>query len=291
MRFVPKTLFLYAIVCFALTSQPALAVVVSADTNGGYGGQVLDILLQSWVRPEGASGSTSVLVRITTDGRPFSCELRKSSGIPVVDDSICLAVAKAGIFPPAPMGMPAEVALTFVFDTPGMGSSATPASAPNAVLNPADPVNGANGTDPASVTPQGATPDTTQGTPAPLPLSPVPFGGASPAPALANPALPASPAPSSATASPAATSYSETIMANARPYVEIPQGLTGEYTAIVSLTISPNGSVLESKMEKPSGSSAFDAAILRALLTPGVIVPPFDSQQQHLFLNFAFKTQ
>ncbi len=269
MRFVQKTLFFYTVLYLVLAGQPALAVVVSADTNGGYGGQVLDILMQNWVRPEGASGSTSVLVRITTDGRPFSCELRKSSGQAAVDDSICLAVAKAGIFPPAPMGMPAEVALTFVFEGPvtAIPNPTMPIPTPADIPSPGTPVAPVPAGQPNS----------------PLPASPVP------APSGAVSPIPATQAITSTTG--ASSSYSDTIMANARPYVEIPQGLTGEYTATVSLIIAPNGTVLESRMDKPSGSTAFDAAILRALLTPGVVIPPYDGQQQNLFLNFAFKTQ
>lgn len=110
-----------------LLAAPAGAVSVSADTIGGYGAQVMDIIIANWVRPPGAAGSTSVIVRITTDGRPFSCELRKGSGNPMVDDAICLAVAKAGIFPPAPYGAPAEVALTFMYDT---GAPPPPLDAP-----------------------------------------------------------------------------------------------------------------------------------------------------------------
>lgn len=288
MRFVQKTLFIYTVLYLVLAGQPALAVVVSADTSGGYGGQVLDILMQSWVRPEGASGSASVLVRITTDGRPFSCELRKSSGQSFIDDSICLAVAKAGIFPPTPMGMPAEVALTFVFDNTGTAAIPSP-TMPIPTLadipSPGAPAGAAPSTQPPSPS-----------SPTPLPASPAPATSPNPSPASQLPASPAPAASSATLAVPAggaasSTAYSDTIMANARPYVEIPQGLAGEYTATVSLTIAPDGTVLESRMDKPSGSAAFDAAILRALLTHGVIIPPYDGQQQNLFLNFAFKTQ
>ena len=111
----PVNLLLMAsLSCFF--AAPATGAVVSADTNGGYGAQLMDIIIQNWTMPSGATGSTSVIVRITNEGRPFSCELRKSSGNSIVDDSICMAVAKAGIFPPPPYAAPAEVALTFLYD-------------------------------------------------------------------------------------------------------------------------------------------------------------------------------
>lgn len=112
-----KPVNLLIITCLScLLPAPAAGVAVSADTSGGYGAQLMDIIIQNWTMPLGATGSTSVIVRITNDGRPFSCELRKSSGNSVVDDSICMAVAKAGIFPPTPYAAPAEVALTFLYD-------------------------------------------------------------------------------------------------------------------------------------------------------------------------------
>ena len=128
-----KTLNLLLIVslsfCFA---SPAAGAVVSADISGGYGAQIIDIIIQNWIMPANATGSTSVIVRITNDGRPFSCELRKSSGNSVADDSICMAVAKAGVFPPTPYAAPAEVALTFLYDVAvAAGDKSSDDSAPD----------------------------------------------------------------------------------------------------------------------------------------------------------------
>ncbi len=198
------------IACMTAASH---AVVVSADTNGGYGAQVMDIILANWTRPAGAKGSTSVLVRITNDGRPFSCELRKGSGNPAVDDAICMAVAKAGMFPPAPYAAPAEVALTFIYD------------------------------------------DT------------------APAPAPAAPATP--------------KTYADTLIENTRPHIVLPADLKGEFSAVLRLTVLPDGSLAEYKMEKSSGSPALDAAILRALFQPGSITPPPDNKQQDVTLTFS----
>ena len=216
----PLHLLAPALVVSCLTAAPAFAVAVSADTNGGYGAQVMGIILANWTRPAGATGSTSVIVRITNDGRPFSCELRKSSGNPNVDDAVCMAVAKAGIFPPAPYAAPAEVALTFVYDDGGAGAPAAPAS---------------DQTPPKS--------------------------------------------------------YADTLMDNARPYITLPEGLKGEYSATVRLLVQPDGTLAEYKMEKPSGSSAFDAAVLRALLQPGVITLPPEGKEQNVYLTFSLSGQ
>ena len=216
----PLHLLAPALVVSCLTAAPAFAVAVSADTNGGYGAQVMDIILANWTRPAGATGSTSVIVRITNDGRPFSCELRKSSGNPNVDDAVCMAVAKAGIFPPAPYAAPAEVALTFVYDDGGAGAPAAPAS---------------DQTPPKS--------------------------------------------------------YADTLMDNARPYITLPEGLKGEYSATVRLLVQPDGTLAEYKMETPSGSSAFDAAVLRALLQPGVITLPPEGKEQNVYLTFSLSGQ
>lgn len=216
----PHHLLAPALILGCLTAAPAHAVAVSADTNGGYGAQVMDIILANWTKPAGATGSTSVIVRITNDGRPFSCELRKSSGNPAVDDAVCLAVAKAGIFPPAPYAAPAEVALTFVYDD---GDAPAPAT----------------------------------GTAAPTPPK----------------------------------SYADTLMDNARPYITLPEGLKGEYSATVRLVVQPDGTLAEYKMEKPSGSGAFDAAVLRALLQPGVITLPPEGKEQNVYLTFTLSGQ
>ena len=216
----PLHLLAPALVVSCLTAAPAFAVAVSADTNGGYGAQVMDIILANWTRPAGATGSTSVIVRITNDGRPFSCELRKSSGNPNVDDAVCMAVAKAGIFPPAPYAAPAEVALTFVYDDGGAGAPAAPAS---------------DQTPPKS--------------------------------------------------------YADTLMDNARPYITLPEGLKGEYSATLRLLVRPDATLAEYKMEKPSGSSAFDAAVLRALLQPGVITLPPEGKEQNVYLTFSLSGQ
>lgn len=216
----PLHLLAPALVAGCLTAAPAFAVTVSADSNGGYGAQVMDIILANWTKPADATGSTSVIVRITNDGKPFSCELRKSSGKSGVDDAVCMAVAKAGIFPPTPYAAPAEVALTFVYD-------------------------------------DGAVPRAAGQEPAQAP----------------------------------AKSYADTLMDNARPHISVPEGLQGEYSATVRLLVQPDGTLAEYKMEKPSGSSAFDAAVLRALLQPGVITLPPEGKEQNVYLTFSVAGQ
>jgi TonB family protein len=211
-----RTLKLFCLLAVALSAvcrevSPALAVSVSADSNGGYGAQVMDAILANWQKPANASGSTSVIVRITNDGRPFSCELRKSSGNAGVDDSICLAVAKAGSFPPTPYAAPAEVALTFMYDSPaGDGAAAS---------------------------------------------------------------LPA-------------RSYADILIDNARPYLEIPAGITGGRSVTLRLHVKGDGALAQYEVEKSSGSAALDTAVLRALLQPGVIPAPPGGREQNVALTF-----
>jgi len=203
---------LLAAVFSSLNFSFSAAAVISADTNGGYAAKVLDLLLENWTVPVGASGSTSVIVRITNEGKPFSCELRKGSGNAAVDDAICMAVAKTASFPPPPYAMPAEVALTFVYQ---------------------------------------------ENMPAP-----------------------------SATQQPQ-KSYADIIQENARAHLTLPKKLKGKHSTKVRLRILGDASLGEYKVEKSSGSADFDAAVLRALLHPGVIVSPPDGKEQIVFLTFS----
>ncbi len=103
-----------------LCASPAEALTASADFNAGYGAKVMEKVLQHWTRPAEAKGLSIVIVRLTGEGRPFSCEISVSSGNTAVDDAICTAVAKAGYFPPPPPnGSPAEVAISFSYDDAG----------------------------------------------------------------------------------------------------------------------------------------------------------------------------
>ena len=76
-----------------------------------------------------------------------------------------------------------------------------------------------------------------------------------------------------------------------RPYITLPEGLKGEYSATVRLVVQPDGTLAEYKMEKPSGSGAFDAAVLRALLQPGVITLPPEGKEQNVYLTFTLSGQ
>ena len=111
-------------------ASPAAALTASADFNAGYGAKVMEKVLQHWTRPTGAKGLSIVIVRLTGEGRPFSCEISVSSGDALVDDAICAAVAKAGNFPPPPNGAPAEVAISFSYDDTGLPAGAVEAPLP-----------------------------------------------------------------------------------------------------------------------------------------------------------------
>ena len=76
-------------------------------------------------------------------------------------------------------------------------------------------------------------------------------------------------------------------MENAKKSLAFPDSLRGAFTASVRLLVRPDGSLVEYNMEKNSGSLEFDAAVLRALLQPGVLVPPPDGVEQSVFLTFS----
>lgn len=118
----PGMLLLACAICW-LRVSPASALIASADLDAGYGAQVMEKVIRHWTRPPAARGLSIVIVRLTGDGRPFSCEISVSSGDPEVDGAICAAVAKAGYFPPPPDGAATEVALSFLYDdADGAGS-------------------------------------------------------------------------------------------------------------------------------------------------------------------------
>lgn len=102
-----------------LCASRAEALTASADVNAGYGAKVMEKVLQHWIRPAEAKGLSIVIVRLTGEGRPFSCEISVSSGNIAVDNAICAAVAKAGSFPPPPSSSLTEVAISFFYDDAG----------------------------------------------------------------------------------------------------------------------------------------------------------------------------
>ncbi len=110
-----KALLGFFLVCM-LSPPSAYALKASADTLGGYSAQVLEKVLTQYVQPIEARGSTLVLVRIASDGRPYSCEIVQHSQNRDVDEALCVTIARVGKFE-EPRGLAnVEVALNFVYE-------------------------------------------------------------------------------------------------------------------------------------------------------------------------------
>ena len=75
-------------------------------------------------------------------------------------------------------------------------------------------------------------------------------------------------------------------MDNARPHLEIPEGLTGMRSVTLRLHVKGDGALAQYQVEKSSGSASLDTAVLRALLQPGVIPAPPGGQEQSVALTF-----
>lgn len=80
----------------------------------GYSAKVLDIILNNWYNPDtNAQGQTGVLINIAPNGKPYSCEVYRSSSSLTTDNSICATVANIGEFPKPSQNQNSELALTF----------------------------------------------------------------------------------------------------------------------------------------------------------------------------------
>ncbi len=82
-------------------------------------------------------------------------------------------------------------------------------------------------------------------------------------------------------------SYAEEIMYRARPYIQIPPKVKGEFTAEVELRISPAGTLENLSILKSSGLQQVDNAIIAGIMRDGVIpVPEAGSPVQNVRLLF-----
>ena len=102
---------------FVFWASPVNAAQFSAaDMADGYGGRVLEKVLEYWQPPAGISGSVTVMLRIGSDGRPLYCEPVKRSGNALLDETPCRAVLQAGIFPAPPHETVTQVFLSMCTD-------------------------------------------------------------------------------------------------------------------------------------------------------------------------------
>ena len=106
--------------------------------------------------------------------------------------------------------------------------------------------------------------------------------------------LATSPAAFGTSAQPASASpqrsYAEEIMYRAHPYIQIPQGVQGEFTVELALRINPSGTLEEFSVLKSSGRADLDNAVIASVTKEGVIpVPPAGSPTQNVRLLFTLK--
>ncbi len=85
-------------------------------------------------------------------------------------------------------------------------------------------------------------------------------------------------------------SYAEEIMYRARPYIQIPQGVDGEFAVELSLHINSAGTLEEFSVLKSSGRADLDNAVIAGVTREGVIpVPPAGSPAQNVRLLFTLR--
>ena len=81
-------------------------------------------------------------------------------------------------------------------------------------------------------------------------------------------------APQGQASAPKERSYAEEIMFRAKPYIQIPQGVHGEYSVELTLRINETGGIEQMSVSKSSGKAEVDNAVLTGVIREGVIPPP-----------------
>ena len=85
-------------------------------------------------------------------------------------------------------------------------------------------------------------------------------------------------------------SYAEEIMFRAKPYIQIPQGVHGEYSVELTLRINETGGIEQMSVSKSSGKAEVDNAVLTGVIREGVIPPrPAGSEPLTMRLLFTLK--
>lgn len=97
-----------------------------------------------------------------------------------------------------------------------------------------------------------------------------------------------SPGTDKQTASPSA-SYAGRIVGYIRPRISYPPELAGTAEVEVQVTIAPDGTVLASRLLKPSGNSSWDEAVLNAIALAGKL--PLDNGRVHNPMIITFRAK
>lgn len=325
-----KNIVLLSLVMGTLPLGHAQALTVSADTNGflgtSYGEKVLNSILQNWQKPQtDVAGRTAVIIRVTKDGRPFSCEIRQNSTSTVVDNSICQTVAKIGQFPPLGSNDTGEIYLSFVHDdkaflqnqenaeyqenNQSQLGTAAPITGEEQVENVKNPID-----NPIDEIQDNAQIDVDY---APLAednsaqhekaMEKINEEFAKPQEDLTvNPqtALPLATKPQPQTivisreealqppsenlADPSAgtQAYSREILKQAAPKMRIPSNIDGTYQVVVRVDLLADGTLKNVAVNKSSGSKTIDSEVLRVLRNEVKYPPLPDKSDQSLWLTF-----
>lgn len=97
-------------------------------------------------------------------------------------------------------------------------------------------------------------------------------------------------APQGQAAAPKERSYAEEIMFRAKPYIQIPQGVHGEYSVELTLRVNETGGIEQMSVSKSSGKAEVDNAVLTGVIREGVIPPrPAGSEPLTMRLLFTLK--
>ena len=97
-------------------------------------------------------------------------------------------------------------------------------------------------------------------------------------------------APQGQASAPKERSYAEEIMFRAKPYIQIPQGVHGEYSVELTLRINETGGIEQMSVSKSSGKAEVDNAVLTGVIREGVIPPrPAGSEPLTMRLLFTLK--
>ncbi len=320
-----KNIALLSLLLGTLPAANAEALTVSADTKGylglSYGEKVLNSILQHWQKPQTeVEGRTAIIVRITKDGRPFSCEIRQNSTSTVVDNSICQTVAKISHFPPLEANDTGEVYLSFVHDDKafaaaqeyGQNQAAGQSAAAIAgeeqietVKNPIDSpideiqektqsdVDFAPLAEGNSAQHEQALQNISREFSAPQEAVTVNSGTS----LLATEPQPqtivisreeALQPPSADLVDPSVgtQAYSQEILKQAAPKIRIPSSVSGTYQVVVRIDLTGNGILKNAAINKSSQNAAIDQEVLRVLQNEVQYPPLPDKSDQSLWLTF-----
>ena len=85
-------------------------------------------------------------------------------------------------------------------------------------------------------------------------------------------------------------SYAEEIVYRAKPYIQVPQGVQGEFSVELTLRINETGGIEQMAVSKSSGRADVDNAVLTGVIREGVIPPrPEGSEPMTMRLLFTLK--